>query len=207
MNVKSVSTPSYMPTIGEMRRDLLTIGVKASDEQLSSMVKFSKLLTSRSEKVNLIGPSEYRRLWRRHFLESAAYSLMLKSGSTVVDIGTGNGFPGVVLSILGYSTVLLEPKRNKFLFLKWSVSKLELKECTILKKRIEDFSASGFFQYTARAVAPPAVLMDAIDGGEADEWSLVCRLPSAPPPDSNRKYIELSFAPLDRDGFLVQFRS
>ncbi|MBD3277959.1 MAG: hypothetical protein GF388_06655 [Candidatus Aegiribacteria sp.] len=207
MTGNSLATPSYMPTIEEMRRDLLTIGVEASTEQLNSMVTFSRLLPSRSEKINLIGPSEYRRLWRRHFLESAAYSLMLKSGRTVVDIGTGNGFPGIVLAILEYSTVLLEPKRKKYLFLKWSVSRLGLKECTVLKKRIENFRATGRCQFTARAVAPPSVLIDSISAQGPDEWSLICRQPSAPPANSNLKYMELSYPPLDRGGFLVQYRS
>ena len=196
-----------MPNVGEMREDLLSMGIEASTEQLNSMVKFSRLLTSRSGKVNLIGPSEYRRLWRRHFLESAAYSLMLARERTVVDIGSGNGFPGMVLCMLGFTVVLLEPKRKKYLFLKWSASKLGLKECTVLKERIQDFDGSRRFQYTARAVAPPEVLMDSIAGGKDDEWSLVCRQPSAPPPDSNLEYIELSFPPLDRGGFLVQYRS
>lgn len=196
-----------MPSIDEMRKDLISIGIEASTEQLVSMVEFSRLLVSRSEKVNLIGPSEYRRLWRRHFLESAAYSLMLDDTATVVDIGTGNGFPGIVLNILEYETVLLEPRRKKYLFLQWSVSMLGLGRCSVLQKRIEDFSRAECLQYTARAVAPAADLIEAITSGEASEWSLVCREPSAPPSESILEYIELSFPPLDRSGFLVQYRS
>ncbi len=199
--------PLSFPPLNAMIEDIDELGAGVDESQLELFGKFAGILLDRSTRTNLIGPRERGRLWRRHFLESIQYGFLLDKGKTVVDIGSGNGFPGVVLAIMGFRMILLEPRRKRHLFLDCVVSELGLENCTTIPLRIEDFNPEdGVKQFVARAVAPPALLLAKIGMVAGRGSKLVYRQSEISENEEFESYMELNCPPLDRGGFLVQYR-
>ncbi len=190
-----------------MVEDINELRVSVDERQLELFGQFAGILLDRSARTNLIGPGERVRLWRRHFLESIQYALLLDRYRTVVDIGSGNGFPGMILAIMGFRMILLEPRRKRHLFLGFAASELGLSNCTTVPLKLENFDPEyGVKQFVARAVAPPASLLARIGTVAGKGSSLVYRQPEILENEEFESYIELNCPPLDRSGFLVQYR-
>jgi len=199
---------ALLPGPERMERDLRAIGLAPASEDVERLATLAALVADRARTVNLVGPEETARLWSRHLLESAAFSLLLDRGLPVVDIGSGAGFPGLVLAVLGYGpTTLLEPRRHRRLFLLHAVSALGLRDLRVSGDRIEGAGpfAAGT-QFTARAVAPPERLLPAVAAACRGEASLVCRIPPGTPVEGPARWVDLPCPPLDRPGLLVQVR-
>ena len=72
-----------------------------SRETLDRLRRYEAALRKWQAKINLVGPATLPDLWRRHFLDSAQlYPLLPVDAATVVDLGSGAGFPGLVLAVL-----------------------------------------------------------------------------------------------------------
>jgi 16S rRNA (guanine527-N7)-methyltransferase len=79
-----------------------------SRETLARLAAYAALLIAWSGRINLVGRTTLDDLWRRHFLDSAQLMPLLPSGvQSLVDLGSGAGFPGLVLAILGVAGVEL----------------------------------------------------------------------------------------------------
>ncbi len=190
-----------------MIEDIEELNAAVDEKQLELFGKFAGILLDRSARINLIGPRERGRLWTRHFLESIQYALLLNMDDAVVDIGSGNGFPGMILAIMGFHMILLEPRRKRYLFLDYASSELGLENCRTVPIRLEDFDPEeDVKQFVARAVAPPASLLARIGEISGKGSILVYRQPEISGNDEFESYVELNCPPLDRGGFLVQYR-
>jgi len=122
---------------------------------------FADLLTTEATVRGLIGPREVPRLWERHLLNCAVVTDLMPEGSSVCDIGSGAGLPGIVLAIRrpDLSVTLLEPLLRRTTFLELAVSRMELDNVTVHRGRAEEMHgdaewAGGFDVVTSRAVAP-----------------------------------------------------
>ena len=74
---------------------------RVSRETITSLEKYENNLIKANEKLNLIGKSTIKDMWERHFLDSAqVIDFIDKNSKTLVDIGSGAGFPGLILSII-----------------------------------------------------------------------------------------------------------
>lgn len=197
---------AVLPSDEDILRDCRTLGIRPpGTREISLLREFSLLLESRSRLVNLIGPSEMPRLWPRHFLESLAFTAVLDR-TAVVDIGSGAGFPGIILGIMGWDVVMLEPRRNRALFLEMAVGRLELSNARVVRARIEDYPSAAA-QYTARAVSSSSVLLRTLAAKGAPDAVLTIREPDGRlrrGPVS--RVFELPVPPLDRRGAVVQYR-
>ena len=78
---------------------------------------YEKLLRQWSEKMNLVAPSTLLNIQSRHFDDSAQLAKYIPKDVTIIDLGSGAGFPGVVLAILGWNVICIESIRKKTLFL------------------------------------------------------------------------------------------
>jgi 16S rRNA (guanine527-N7)-methyltransferase len=117
--------------------------------------RYAQILRDRAVAWGLLGPSETERIWSRHILNSAALAELIPVGSTVVDIGSGAGLPGVPLAILrpDLTVTLLEPLLRRWTFLTEVVTELDLGErVTAIRGRAEDHSGR-YDVVVARAVA------------------------------------------------------
>jgi 16S rRNA (guanine527-N7)-methyltransferase len=131
---------------------------------------FAELLTVEATVRGLIGPREVPRLWERHLLNCAVITERMPEGSSVCDIGSGAGLPGIVVAIRrpDLNLILVEPLLRRTTFLDLAVSRMGLENVTVHRGRAEELHgdpkwAGGFDVVTSRAVAP----MDRLAG-----WSL-----------------------------------
>jgi len=122
---------------------------------------FADLLTREATVRGLIGPREVPRLWERHILNCAVITELIPPGSTVCDIGSGAGLPGLVLAIRrpDIRVTLVEPLLRRTTFLDLAVSRMEVSNVSVHRGRAEDMHSDpewsdGFDVVTARAVAP-----------------------------------------------------
>ena len=119
--------------------------------------KFIDILDAYQKKMNLIGKSTKAYIWERHILDSAQIEQYLckeEKTNNIIDVGTGAGFPGIVLAILGRKNLMLcEKSKKKINFLNQVVKELKLK-VDILEGRIEDLHIENVKTFIGRAFAP-----------------------------------------------------
>lgn len=107
--------------------------------RLSGMVRYAELLAEHGVPRGLIGPRELDRLWSRHLLNSVVVAETIPEGATVVDVGSGAGFPGVPLALArpDLRVILLEPMARRVQWLEEVVGVLAL-EVHVLRGRAEE---------------------------------------------------------------------
>lgn len=127
---------------------------------LDKLQRYAELLVRWQKTINLVGPSTVPDLWRRHFLDSAQLLACLPpSTQRLVDLGSGAGFPGLVLAILGVAQVhLIESDQRKCAFLR-EVARSVSVPVTIHAQRIEAVQPFEADVVTARALAPVSTLL------------------------------------------------
>ncbi len=123
-----------------------------SDETIQKFSDYYGLLLKWQSKMNLIGNSESD-IWNRHFLDSVQIiNLLPKKDVRILDFGSGAGFPGMVLSILGYDITLVESDSKKSTFLS-EIKRITKSDTKIFNGRIENFPKENFDIITSRACA------------------------------------------------------
>lgn len=128
-----------------------------SRETLSRLTKYADLLCDWNARHNLVSPKSLEDLWRRHFWDSAQLApLVPEKAGTLADLGSGAGFPGLVLAELLRNRVrvtLHDATAKKCAFLAAAAEAMDL-PVTVVNKRMEDIPAKSFDVVTARACAP-----------------------------------------------------
>ena len=126
--------------------------------------RYEALLIEWSAKMNLVAPSTLKHIKERHFADSAQLADVLPAGVNIIDLGSGAGFPGVVLAILGWNVVCIESIGKKAAFLQTVKENLCLDNLTVYHGRVEDFVTTLPRQsdsiFTARAFAPLRKILD-----------------------------------------------
>jgi 16S rRNA (guanine527-N7)-methyltransferase len=132
-----------------------------SRETLARLEAYADLLTRWSARINLVGRDTLADLWRRHILDSAQlYPLVPGSARSLIDLGSGAGLPGLVLSILGVVGVeVIEADSRKSAFLR-EAARVTSAEVTIRPCRIRAVPPHPADVVTARACAPLDRLLD-----------------------------------------------
>ena len=125
---------------------------------------YADMLRDWSTRMNLVAPSTLNDIETRHFADSAQLADVLPRDAQIIDLGSGAGFPGVVLAILGWRVTCVESIGKKVAFLNAVREKLNLENLDIYHGRLEDFvrqiPANGDIVYTARAFAPLIKILD-----------------------------------------------
>lgn len=195
-----VERPNPMDSQGFRAVMAESCGLEVSRETLDRLARYAALLRKWNRAINLVGPATLEALWRRHMLDSAQLAARLPPAPAgrprrLVDLGSGAGFPGLVLAILGCGEIhLVESDRRKAQFLR-EVSRETAAGATIHASRIEELSPLCADCLTARALAPLPRLIDYarphlrpdgvllfLKGAEADaeltaaraRWSMQC---------------------------------
>lgn len=122
-------------------------------------VLYAQTLREWSQKMNLVAPSTLGDIETRHFADSAQLADVLPRNVNIVDLGSGAGFPGVVLAILGWNVVCIESVGKKVAFLNELKKVLDLPNLKIFHGRVEYYVSTlprgeKNTVFTARAFAP-----------------------------------------------------
>lgn len=135
---------------------------------LNDIDKFSlyyELLNEYNSKFNLTAITDIEEVQIKHFIDSLASMPYIANGSTVVDIGTGAGFPSIPLAILRPDChfTLVDSLLKRVGFLNKVINELNLSNVTAIHSRAEDLNKSTRYDVAvARAVAPLNILLEYI---------------------------------------------
>ena len=141
----------------------LAAELNVSRETLMRLQKFRALLNDWSTKINLIGPKELGRFWRRHAFDSAQLLSVAPDAVRWIDAGAGAGFPGIVIAcgLAGRpdaEVVLVESIAKKCGFLQAAIDALEI-PARVENARVETLRPFPVDVFTARALADLPTLM------------------------------------------------
>ncbi|MBQ8473480.1 MAG: 16S rRNA (guanine(527)-N(7))-methyltransferase RsmG [Alphaproteobacteria bacterium] len=183
---------------------------------MSNKVKFEqyeKLLRDWSARMNLVAPSTLNDIQTRHIADSAQLADVLPRDVRIADMGSGAGFPAVVLAILGWHVTCIESIGKKVSFLRAVKEELGLKNLEIYHGRLEDFvrqlpAKNDDLVFTARAFASLTKIMDYVARTKCRLFLLKGREIEKEIMDAKRKYkFNYELTPSKTgDGFIIFVR-
>lgn len=137
-----------------------------SRETYSKLELYCQTLIEWQNKINLVSNNSLQDVWNRHFADSAQlFKLIPDNAKTLVDIGSGAGFPGMVLAIISnektpyLKTTLVESIRKKTLYLNYVKDSIDVKNLEIINDRAESIKNQKYDVITSRAVTALANLL------------------------------------------------
>ena len=136
-----------------------------SRETIEKLNKYRDFLVSSNKLLNLIGKTTENHIFSRHFTDSAQIYDLIEDKSEIIDLGSGAGFPGVILKILmDYNKIdgnitLIEKSPKKCKFLKDLTDKLDL-TIKIVNLKIENFNINKISTIVSRAFKNTVDTMD-----------------------------------------------
>jgi 16S rRNA (guanine527-N7)-methyltransferase len=137
--------------------DEFAVATGVSRETLARLKAYAGLLKDWNSRHNLVSARSLEDVWRRHFWDSAQLApLVPADAKTMADLGSGAGFPGLVLAELLHGKVavtLFEATTKKCEFLRAAAARMEL-AVSVQNMRMEDVAQQAFDVVTARACAP-----------------------------------------------------
>lgn len=143
------------------------LGIELTSQQLEKLNQFYELLISWNQKMNLTRIIEKEDVYLKHFYDSLTLSKVidLKQDLTLCDVGSGAGFPGIILKICfpNLKITLLDSLQKRVNYLNEIIKKLDLKNIEAIHTRAEDYAKQNrekFDIVTARAVANLKILSE-----------------------------------------------
>lgn len=141
------------------------LGIPLSDWQIDTLKKYKDILLEWNEKINLTAICDDTGIFTKHFLDSLMPLLTGKIRGEVIDVGTGAGFPGLVLKIAKpeIKLTLLDSLAKRIKFLKEAAELMDIREVRFLHERAEDAARrerEKFDTVVSRAVANMTVLSE-----------------------------------------------
>lgn len=147
--------------------ELKKLNIEITDKQLKDLETYYEMLIEYNKKMNLTGITEKEQVYLKHFYDSLTIIKIidLNEQETLCDIGTGAGFPGMVLKIVfpKLKVTLVDSLNKRIEFLKDVKNKLNLENLEIINSRAEEFAKGNIEKFdvvTARAVAHLSILLE-----------------------------------------------
>lgn len=143
------------------------LGISITDKQLEQLNKYYKALVEWNKKINLTSITEEKDVYLKHFYDSLTLfkEYDLTKDVSLCDVGTGAGFPGIVLKIVfpNLKITLVDSLQKRLKFLDYVIKLLDLKDVELVHERMEDYSKQNeekFDIITSRAVAKTKILVE-----------------------------------------------
>lgn len=152
-----------------LKEGALNYNIDLSQEQVEQFIVYKDLLKSWNEKINLTAITDDIEIMKKHFIDSISIvkSGVLKDGMSLIDVGTGAGFPGIPIKIImpGIKVLLLDSLNKRIIYLNEVINELKLLNIEAIHGRAEEFSRNEKYREkfdiaTARAVANLSVLSE-----------------------------------------------
>lgn len=140
----------------EFVEEIKKLGIAPTEENLKKLNQFYRLLIDWNNKINLTRITDKEEVYLKHFYDSLTLTkeVDLTRIKTLCDVGTGAGFPGIVLKIFypNLKITLIDSLQKRVKYLQEIIKELELKDIVAIHMRAEDYN-NTFEVVTARAVA------------------------------------------------------
>lgn len=160
-----------MYELNQFTKDLQALDIYLCDDQVKQFVRYYELLAEWNSYMNLTAITEFDDVMKKHFIDSLslvkAFDKIKKEEVSVIDIGSGAGFPGLPLKIAfpQIHLTLLDSLQKRINFLKEVVNNLELQNVTMIHGRAEDYAKPSFYREkfdlcVSRAVANLSTLSE-----------------------------------------------
>ncbi len=155
--------------LSEFLSDCKQFNIALSDDSLEQLITYYELLNEWNKVMNLTAITDFEGVFKKHFIDSLSIAQILDFNKdiNVIDIGTGAGFPGLVLKIAfpNIRITLLDSLNKRITFLSEVVSSLKLKDVNLLHGRAEDVAKDKLYRETydlavSRAVANLSTLSE-----------------------------------------------
>ncbi len=156
-----------------LREEVEKTGIKLKDEQIEQLFIYYELLIEWNKVMNLTAITDYEEVVRKHFVDSLSIiraideKTLLSENISVIDIGTGAGFPGIPIKIAfpGLKVTLLDSLNKRIRFLNDVIEKLQLKNIKAIHGRAEDYAKQAEYREkyhicVSRAVANLSTLSE-----------------------------------------------
>ena len=143
------------------------IGIELTEEQLEKFYLYMNILLEWNEKINLTAITNEEEIILKHFVDSLTINKYIEEGKSIIDVGTGAGFPGIPIKILreDLKVTLLDSLNKRINFLNEVIEKLDLKNIECIHGRAEEFGKNKNYREkydfaTSRAVANMSTLSE-----------------------------------------------
>lgn len=147
--------------------EVKNLGIEVTDEKIVQLEKYYELLIEYNKVMNLTGIVDKEEVYLKHFYDSLTIAKIIdfNKENNLCDLGSGAGFPGIVLKIFypELNIVLIDSLNKRINFLNKIIEELDLKNIVAIHTRIEDYAKNNkekFDIVTARAVAPLNILLE-----------------------------------------------
>ena len=153
----------------QFEKDLKRLGISLSEQQIEQFITYYEMLVEWNEVMNLTAITDYDEVMKKHFIDSISLikAYDITKSASVIDVGTGAGFPGLALKIAypNLKVTLLDSLNKRINFLNAVIEKLELNGVEAIHGRAEDFAKAGklrekFDLCVSRAVANLSTLSE-----------------------------------------------
>ena len=154
-------------TINDFINELNIIGINSTEKQLDDLKRYYELLIEYNKVMNLTGITEKEQVYLKHFYDSLTILrvINLDNYETLCDMGTGAGFPGLVLKIFypNLHVTLIDSLNKRIIFLNEVINQLKLDNVNTIHARLEEYGKNNREKYdivTSRAVAQTNILLE-----------------------------------------------
>jgi 16S rRNA (guanine527-N7)-methyltransferase len=146
--------------LSRLEEKLLAEDIRLDKRALLRLERFAELLEAWNTTHNLTG-ARNREAIESNIVDSLIPTTFVEAPESLLDVGTGAGFPGLLLAIAWpeTETVLCEPLNKRAAFLRLAVLELELRRVTVAKTRVEQLRHEPFALVSSRAVTDTALLL------------------------------------------------
>lgn len=147
-------------------KELEKLNLKLDENKSQQLEIYCNLLIEENKKYNLTSITNINQIYLKHFYDSLTLTKIINlNNQSICDMGTGAGFPGLVLKIVfpNLKVTLMDATQKKCEFLRLVINKLNLKDISVINTRIEEYATNNreiFDIVTARAVAPLKHLLE-----------------------------------------------
>ena len=200
--------PRHSAVLGDLCPDMAPVARQAAT---TALLGYLRILARWSGKLNLVSAVDQGAVWDRHLVPSLRLraTLLGVRHESVVDLGSGAGFPGIPLAITSPTSrfTLVESRRRRASFLRAAIRELSLKNAEVVNERIEEWRPKSRADVVlARAVADPERVATLVAHVLASDGFLLVTLPpvsghraerpcdEAPPSSSSRHTLWQPFA-------------